>query len=287
MSVLFDRQKLIRLLNSLYILTGFRANIFDLEGNDICSSDFYAPFCRRINACAEGHSRCVACDNRALLRNKEDHEVYFYRCHAGICEALLPIYSGGKRIAYISFGQFLDTRPSEEQWAETRGTLDWYPGDPEELREAFRAFRQYSEEELNAYVEVLEALVAAIRMQGLIEASSQTELEKLSFYLDQHYMEKLSLDSIARDLQIGRTKLCSLAKQLSGGRTLSKLITDRRIQAAKALLLRTDSPISAVGDAVGISDYNYFSKVFHSAVGCTPSAFRKNGRENHSFFGSV
>ncbi len=35
-------------------------------------------------------------------------------------------------------------------------------------------------------------------------------------------------------------------------------------------------PISAVGETVGISDYNYFSKVFRSATGMTPSAFRKN-----------
>ena len=29
---------------------------------------------------------------------------------------------------------------------------------------------------------------------------------------------------------------------------------------------------------VGISDYNYFSKVFRSMTGTTPSAFRKKAR---------
>lgn len=37
-------------------------------------------------------------------------------------------------------------------------------------------------------------------------------------------------------------------------------------------------PISAVAEQVGISDYNYFSKVFRTMTGTTPSAFRKQAR---------
>jgi len=31
---------------------------------------------------------------------------------------------------------------------------------------------------------------------------------------------------------------------------------------------------------VGVSDYNYFSKLFRSVTGKTPSAFRKENRQN-------
>ena len=91
-------------------------------------------------------------------------------------------------------------------------------------------------------------------------------------------MEKLSLASVSQQLHIGRTKLCALAKELSGGRTLSWLIAQRRIEAAKRLLLQSSLPISAVAEEVGIGDYNYFSKVFRSVAGVTPSLFRKNAR---------
>ena len=50
--------------------------------------------------------------------------------------------------------------------------------------------------------------------------------------------------------------------------------------AAKSLLLQNDLPISAVADAVGISDYNYFSRVFRSVTGMTPRDFRKKRRHN-------
>ncbi|MDE6898243.1 MAG: helix-turn-helix transcriptional regulator, partial [Lawsonibacter sp.] len=58
----------------------------------------------------------------------------------------------------------------------------------------------------------------------------------------------------------------------------SYLIAQRRINAAKRLLLQSNMPISAVAEEVGISDYNYFSKVFRSMTGTTPSAFRKELR---------
>ena len=40
--------------------------------------------------------------------------------------------------------------------------------------------------------------------------------------------------------------------------------------------------LSAVADAVGISDYNYFSKVFRSFTGITPSGYRKLSRASQS-----
>ena len=146
------------------------------------------------------------------------------------------------------------------------------------MRPAFFQFRQYSAAELRAYAETLEALASYIQLKGMILSAEQTDLQKLSQYLDQHYMERLSLASVSQELRIGRTKLCALAKELSGGQTLSYLIAQRRIGEAKRLLLQSSLPISAVGEMVGISDYNYFSKVFRTVTGSTPSAFRKNGR---------
>ena len=278
MNVVFDHERLLQLITSLYTLTGIHANIFDLNGKDICLTSHHAPFCEQVNACPEGHARCEHCDAQAVSRYAGANGFHFYRCHAGICAAILPIYVDGVPIAYLVFGQFLDGAPLEDQWANTAKTLDWYPGGAAALRPSFEKFRQYSHKEIAAYAEILEALAAYIQLKGMILTTERTSLQKLEFYLDQHYMEKLSLATISEHLHIGRTKLCALAKELSGGRTLSYLIAERRIQAAKVLLLQSNAPISAVAEQVGVSDYNYFSKLFRSFTGSTPSAFRKAGR---------
>ncbi len=278
MNTLFDEERLRRLIANLNFLTGLPANILDPKGRDINLFRGHPPFCRMMNDLPEGHRRCVACDECKIRRYTADRGFQFYRCHVGICEAVMPLFDRKRPLAYLAFGCYLDETPIEEQWEYSRSLLDWYPGGPDALKDAFFQFRQYSQKEIQAYAEILEALSAYIQIQGMILSTEQTDLQRLDLYLEQHYMEHLSLASISRELHMGRTKLCTLAKQLSGGRTLSYLIARRRITAAKKLLLQTSLPISEVGEAVGVSDYNYFSKVFRSVAGMTPSAFRKQGQ---------
>ena len=278
MNILFDEEQLRRLIANLKILTGVPANILDPEGRDINLFRGHPPFCRAINDLPDGHERCVACDMCKIRHYTAERGFQFYRCHAGICEAVMPLYDKQNPLAYLAVGCYLDESPIEEQWEHTRRQLDWWPGDPEELKPAFYQFRQYTQQEIQAYAETLEALSAYIRLKGMILTTEQTDAQKLERYLDQHYMEKLSLESISEQLHIGRTKLCSVAKELSGGDTLSHLIAQRRIDAAKRLLLQSSLPISAIAEEVGISDYNYFSKVFRSVAGTTPSAYRKSVR---------
>ena len=278
MNTLFDEERLRALIANLNFLTGLPANILDPKGRDINLFKGHPPFCRMMNDLPEGHRRCVACDQCKIRRYTADRGFQFYRCHAGVCEAIMPLFDKKRPLAYLAFGCYLDETPIEEQWEYSRSLLDWYPGGPDALKDAFFQFRQYSQKEIQAYSEILEALSSYIQIQGMILSTEQTDLQRLDLYLEQHYMEHLSLASISRELHMGRTKLCTLAKQLSGGRTLSYLIAQRRITAAKKLLLQTSLPISEVGEAVGVSDYNYFSKVFRSVAGMTPSAFRKQGQ---------
>ena len=283
MNILFDNEELLRLITNLYTLTGIRANIFDLSGRDICLNYDHMPFCELINGCSEGHARCVECDAREVARAGRD-TVHFYRCHAGICEAIIPIRAEGVPIAYLSFGQFLDSSQSiESQWEAARATLNWYTGSMNELHRAFHAFHQYPMEEISAYAEILKALASYIHLSGMIQTAEYSDLQRLEIYLDQHYMEKLSLATISEALNISRTKLCALAKRLSGGQTLTRMIAERRVSAAKLLLLKSDTSVADIAESVGISDYNYFTKIFRSITGMTPTAFRKKNRRNNDF----
>ena len=280
MNILFNNDELLRLLNNLYTLTGIRANIYDFTGKDICLTNDHISFCGKINACPEGHQRCLDCDARAVKHCTGKDSIYLYRCHAGLCEAIIPIYSNGMPVAYLAFGQHLDTAPIQEQWECTRATLDWYPGGADALKEDFFSLRQYTPQQISACAEILKALASYIHLSGMIQTTEHTDLQRLELYLDQHYMEKLSLSTISAALNISRTKLCSLAKKLSGGETLSHMIAERRVTAAKTLLMKSDAPISTVAESVGITDYNYFTKIFRSVTGTTPSAFRKIHRHN-------
>lgn len=280
MNILFNNGELLHMLTNLYALTGIRANIFDFSGKDICLSGDHAPFCERINAVPEGHARCVNCDAQAVKHCASRESAYFYRCHAGLQEAVIPIDSNGMSIAYLAFGQLLDDSPMEAQWQRARVKLHWYPEGPDALREDFFRLRQYSQAELTAFAEVLKALASYIHLSGLIQTAEYNDLQRLEIYIEQHYTQPISLSSVCEALGVSRSRLCAMAKQLSGGKSFSHMIAMRRVNKAKLLLLQSDAPISAVAESVGIADYNYFTKVFRSIAGMTPSAFRKAQRRN-------
>ena len=279
MNVLFNSNRLSELLNNLQLLTGIWVNIFDADGKDIRLFGNAVSFCQHIQADPEGRRRCEDCDARAVEKCAALGRAYQYRCHAGLKEIVVPIYDQGVPIAYMVFGQLLDDTPQKQQWDATVKTLDWYRGDMLELKDAFSQIRQYSEREIKAFTEVLEALTHYVLLEGMIHSAQYTDQQKLEMYIDQHYMEKLSLKQISRDLNMGTTKLCAVAKKLSGDGSVTRLISQRRVQAAKRLLLREDIPISSVAERVGFSDYNYFTKIFKAIEGVTPSAYRKrNGQ---------
>ena len=280
MNVIYDSKQLFDLLSYVYELTGIWANVHQLSGEDIRIRDAHCEFCTAINALPEGHERCVQCDAQAAKVCQDLKAPYHYRCHAGICETLIPIFDSGEVIAYLGFGQLLDESPLEKQWANTRQKLTWYPGDLQELEQKFLKIRQYSVKKTTALTETLRAVSTYVQIRKAVSSIGYTDLQSLEIYLTQHFTEQLTLKKISADLHMGTTKLCSLAKELSEGHTLTWLIASYRITAATRLLRTSETPISDIALMVGYEDYNYFTKVFRKMTGMTPRAYRS--RMNHT-----
>jgi len=275
MHVLFNDEKLARLIPSLVALTGIQTNICDISGQDVRLFGEHCEFCRLINSDPEGHGRCTECDRQAVEKCAKLRKAYMYRCHAGLLEVVVPILNNSEPVAFISFGQLLDESSREEQWSETQSLLSWYQGDMSELGRAFSELTQCSERKITAYEDILEAVVSHIITDGIVRSAEHSDKQRLELYLEQHYTEKLSLKKISAELHIGTTKLCALAKEIAPDSSITKLISQKRVTAAKKLLLKENLSIAAISETVGFSDYNYFTKIFRKHVGMTPTDYRK------------
>jgi len=64
--------------------------------------------------------------------------------------------------------------------------------------------------------------------------------------------------------------------------TISRYITDVRMQHAAEMLKTTDAPLKEIASRVGYSDEFYFSKVFKRFHGVPPHSFRKTYAANVS-----
>ena len=108
-------------------------------------------------------------------------------------------------------------------------------------------------------------------------ASSQESTEKLEQvrdYLDVHFAEKISLDSLAEEFYISKFYLAREFKKYYGV-TIGDYLRTRRVTHAKELLRFTDKPIDEIAGLCGIPDSNYFSKMFRKSEGYSASEYRK------------
>jgi len=86
--------------------------------------------------------------------------------------------------------------------------------------------------------------------------------------------ENLSVEEICKVIGISRVQLYRKVKALLGC-SVSEYIINKRLKKAKYLLLNEDLSISEVTYRVGISSPTYFSTLFKSKYGCTPTEFKK------------
>lgn len=269
----YDFDKLTQLLNNLYIITGQKFTLKSRDFNDVTTGHPQCEFCKLIQNTIDGYEKCLKCNSAALERTKQLNQPYTYRCHCGLIETAIPIANGKAILAYLMFGQVLDNTSIDKQWSVTKRLCSWY-NDTEALKQSFYKLSCLSDAELKAYTDVLAACASYIWLQNYVRQSELSDTERLIEYIDSCYKQKHRLKDIAHELGMSKTKLCETARR--AGITINGEITSRRIEDAKKLITNSTQSIATIADSVGISDYSYFSRLFKTYTGMSPSDYRKN-----------
>ncbi len=273
MNVVFNFEKLEKLLGSFYEISGVRYSVMDSTCNVVCASSDRSEYCACINATPEGHARCVASDARAAKAATPQSGLNVYHCHAGALDVVQPVVGEGQIVAYLLFGQMLHVDEDPEvQWLRARKTLSWYE-DPDSLREPFLRLKRFDQKTIKACAAILRACSSYIWLEGVVKTASLTDIQRINAYIEANYTSRIMLDDMARALSVSKTKLCNAAAKQKT--TITRMISDKRIAAAKGILESTDHSVAEVADMVGMGDYNYFIKLFKSFAGVTPRQYRK------------
>ncbi len=111
--------------------------------------------------------------------------------------------------------------------------------------------------------------------------SIPTKEKKISYveealrYIESNYAQTVNIQVIASYLNIERTYLYRLFKDITGSSPQEYLL-DYRIRRACTLLKETSLPINDIARSVGYSDALYFSRLFRQKKNTTPTEYRKN-----------
>ena len=100
-------------------------------------------------------------------------------------------------------------------------------------------------------------------------------VQKIITRIDTDLTADLSLKTQAELLNVNSSYLSTLFKKETGI-TLTEYVNRKRIEHALFLLNSTNMQIQMVAQYCGISDVNYFTKIFKKMIGKTPKEYREN-----------
>lgn len=268
-----DVNRIRELLMNLQELTNLRFSLHTIGAEELVTVNRRSDFCNMICQTKFGYQKCFTSDLKGIEAAKTIEKPFQYRCHAGLIDTAIPIYENRKLEATILFGQILDDSPIEQQWQRTERNCSWY-NDLYDLKRAFCRLPRLSSRAIRAAYEIINTCVSEVRLSQLRTIEQMSDFDRLLLYLRTNYAKSLHPGDIADDLAIPKSRLYRIVSDDSGGRSLSMLIAEERVHAAKRMLKTTSASIREVGALVGFCDYNYFTKVFRRYTGRTPSAYR-------------
>lgn len=99
-------------------------------------------------------------------------------------------------------------------------------------------------------------------------------------YIAAHYAEDVTVENIAKRLGLCRSQLYRVFKT-QAGISPQRYLMEFRIREARSLITKGARSVKQVAYAVGFRDPLYFSQVFKTTVGVTPSEFMEKVQDQH------
>lgn len=110
-------------------------------------------------------------------------------------------------------------------------------------------------------------------ISGKNTAKMDSRIYRSLAYIHKNYNAVISVEQLAfsEHLSVGRYR--TLFRHYTGLSPMEYLIT-LRINHSRSLILQTDLSIKEIAEAVGYPDQLYFSRIFRSRTGMTPTAYK-------------
>ena len=110
--------------------------------------------------------------------------------------------------------------------------------------------------------------------EEVVSKTATLQIKEVIEYIETHYAEPISLESLAKIGQMSIPYLCSSFKLLAGISPIDFVIRVR-ISEAKAALTNTDDSILSISANCGFHSLSNFNHLFKSYVGRSPREYRK------------
>ena len=101
------------------------------------------------------------------------------------------------------------------------------------------------------------------------------KLKRSLSFLEEHYAENISVDTIAAQSNYSASHFAKLFRQLTGD-SFTQYLKSYRLEMAADRLRNEQTKVSEIALSCGFSNLSYFSRAFYEKFGMTPSDYRRS-----------
>lgn len=124
----------------------------------------------------------------------------------------------------------------------------------------------------------LDHLQPPTAQSGIKSSRNIAHVEIMTHYIAQHYIEPISIETLAHQVGLHPNYAMTVFKQVVG-MSISAYITRHRLSHAQTMLIHTDKPILSIVMECGFGSLSRFYEVFRKHLGLTPRQYRQRWRK--------
>ena len=277
---------------------GVQVCVHDVSGVTYSRASLNLPYRWKSHGCAYctaakqciGVERCMLQKQVVMRRLKRNGARPFYGvCNMGVCEYIQPVAQEGRLLAVVfASGVAREDAQAARKKLEASLARAEQAGAEQTLL-SYEAFAQ-SAAATRAVLAFLAELVcehirsAAVSYAGdgqpnayPVEAVSRSQsgaVRAILDYLEGDFCGPITLRDLSSVFFMSEGHLCRIFKR-EMGLSIMAYVKQVRIRTAARLLLKSDEPVSTIGQRVGLADPNYFCRAFKSVMGVSPTEYRR------------
>ena len=284
-------EKITEFIDSIRELSGVGVCYYDLKsffnygGDGVkCNKGHYCAFCNRTRDMENGRAMCDASDRvRAVSLAREYKTPFFFECHMGMRELIVPLVHLDELVGIIFVGQCrTENEDMSRIVAQSAARLG---GDADEFLELYRALPIVSKNvlinvgiSLSLYFDAMMLNKEVLRIGNSEEPSTQDLSNRMKTYIEVNYYKDITPLSVAKRFFVNPSYASRIFSK-NVGISMNEYINCRKIDRAKLLLSSSTIPMSSISLNVGFSDANYFARIFKRIVGVSPTEYRESIRK--------
>lgn len=231
-------------------------------------------FCKIIQGRIFTPGHCHAEDIAKMKESIRCKKLICYRCHAGIQEAVAPIFVENQLAGFAMIGQFRTSKKISEKVKKACPDKKLFS----KLETAFNKLPYYPPGKLQDVLGMFSMLVDHIVAKELVSIHGDRVISKINAFIDANLHRTITLSETAKHVAKSCSTVSHLFKKKLSQSFKQHLLNKKIEKAEEYFRVKQEMTIEEVAEKVGFDDQFYFSRLYKKYRGITPSEYRHSFR---------